>query len=57
MDKLSSKGKNSLKETGIYPNVDKDSNGAKFKDLIKEIKEIIDEGSIKAVIDRRYPLE
>ena len=57
VDKLSSKGKKSLKDTGIYLNVDKDSGGTKIKDLIKEIKELIEAGSIKAVIDRRYPLE
>jgi NADPH:quinone reductase-like Zn-dependent oxidoreductase len=57
VDKLSSKGKESLKKTGIYLNVDKDSGGAKGADLIKEIKELIEQGSIKAVIDRRYPFE
>ncbi len=57
VDKLSSKCKKSLIKTGIYLNVDKDSNGAKLEDLIKEIKELIEAGSIKAVIDRRYPLE
>ena len=52
-----SQGKKSLKKTGIYFNVDKDSGGAKGEDLIKEIKELIEAGKLKAVIDRRYPLE
>ncbi len=58
VDKISSsEGKKSLKKTGIYLNVNKDSDGAKIEDLIKEIKELIEAGSIKAVIDRRFPFE
>ena len=60
VDKLSSsRGKKSLKKTGIYLNVDKDSGSggdAKTEDLIF-LKELVEEGKIRPVIDRRYPLE
>jgi len=60
VDKISSsRGKKSLKKTGIYLNVIKDSgsgNGIKTEDLIF-LKELIEAGKIKSVIDRRYPLE
>jgi len=60
VDKLSSsRGKKSLKKTGIYLNVNKDSGsggGPKTEDLIF-LKELIEEGRLKTVIDRRYPLE
>ena len=61
VDKLSSsQGKKSLRNTGIYLNVDADSSGAKGEDLIKglkELKELIEAEKIKAVIDRTYTLE
>ena len=60
VDKLSSSGgKKSLKKTGIYLNIDKDSGSGgdpKTEDLIF-LKELVEEGKLKAVIDRRYPLE
>ena len=60
VDKISSsRGKKSLKKTGIYLNVDRDSGSggdAKTEDLIF-LKELIEEGKIRSVIDRRYPLE
>ena len=60
VDKISSsRGKKSLKKTGIYLNVNKDSgsgDGVKTEDLIF-LKELIEAGKIKTVIDRRYPLE
>lgn len=60
VDKLpSSRGKRSLKETGIYLNVAKDSGsggGAKAEDLVF-LKELVEAGKLRAVIDRRYPLE
>jgi NADPH:quinone reductase-like Zn-dependent oxidoreductase len=60
VDKISSsRAKKSLKKTGIYLNVSKDSgsgDGPKTKDLIF-LKELIEAGKIKPVIDRLYPLE
>jgi NADPH:quinone reductase-like Zn-dependent oxidoreductase len=59
VDKLpSSQGKKVLKTSGIYLNVDKDSNDLKITaaDLVY-LKELIEAGNLKAVIDRSYPLE
>jgi NADPH:quinone reductase-like Zn-dependent oxidoreductase len=54
----SSKRKKSLTKTGIYLNVLALSNNFKLKteDLIF-LKDLIEAGKIKSVIDRRYPLE
>jgi NADPH:quinone reductase-like Zn-dependent oxidoreductase len=60
VDKISSsQGKKALKKTGIYLNVRRDSGSGgdvKTEDLIF-LKELIEEGKIRSVIDRRYPLE
>jgi NADPH:quinone reductase-like Zn-dependent oxidoreductase len=60
VDKLSSsRGKKSLKKTGIYLNVGRDSGDGsdlRTEDLIY-LKELIEAGKLKTVIDRRYPLE
>ena len=52
--------KKSLNKTGIYLNVDKSSDKIKTKDvifLLKDLKELIEAGKLKAVIDRTYTLE
>ena len=60
VDKLPpSQGKKALKKTGAYLNVSRDSDaGDKMKaaDLIY-LKELIEAGKLRPVIDRRYPLE
>jgi NADPH:quinone reductase-like Zn-dependent oxidoreductase len=52
-----SRAKRSLKKTGIYLNVHTASgNGERMEDLLS-IKELVEAGKLKAVIDRCYPLE
>jgi NADPH:quinone reductase-like Zn-dependent oxidoreductase len=54
------KYKKSLKETGIYLNVNKASDKIKVKDalpLLNELKELCESGKLKAVIDRTYSLD
>ncbi|MCE5215055.1 MAG: NAD(P)-dependent alcohol dehydrogenase [Methanobacterium sp.] len=54
----SKKAKKSLKKNGIYLNVHKSK--IKSEDgivLLRDIKELIGAGKLKAVIDRKYPLE
>lgn len=60
VDKLSSsKAKRTLKKKGFYLNVTKDSGSGvdiKTEDLIF-LKELVEAGKLKTVIDRRYPLD
>jgi NADPH:quinone reductase-like Zn-dependent oxidoreductase len=60
VDKIaSSRGKRSLRKKGIYLNVNKDSGsggGITTEDLVF-LKELVEAGKIRTVIDRRYPLE
>jgi NADPH:quinone reductase-like Zn-dependent oxidoreductase len=60
VDKLSSsRGKRALKKTGIYLNVGRDSGSGgnvETEDLVF-LKELVEAGKIRSVIDRRYPLE
>ena len=52
-----SQGKKALKQSGIYLNVHTASgNGEKIEELLY-IKELVEAGKIRAVIDRRYPME
>lgn len=56
----SEEAKKSLKKTGIYLNVHTSSDKIKSKNaisLLNELKELIEAGKIKAVIDKSYTLE
>lgn len=60
VDKFQGDYRIALKETGIYLNVDASSDKIKTRDtpfLLRELKELIEAGKLKAVIDRRYQWE
>jgi NADPH:quinone reductase-like Zn-dependent oxidoreductase len=52
------RAKQALKGTGIYLNVDKDSGSGDdiSHEVLNTLKELVEAGAIKTVIDRRYPL-
>lgn len=54
--KLKEKAKKSLKENGKYISVDH-GNPKLYSDYLIELKNLIEEGHVKAVIDSTYPLE
>jgi NADPH:quinone reductase-like Zn-dependent oxidoreductase len=53
----SSQGKKALKQTGIYLNVLTSSDGGERIEDLLTLKELVEAGKIKPVIDRRYPME
>ena len=59
VDKIvSSRGKQALKRTGIYLNVDKSSNNLNLAvEDLRYLGELCEAGQLKAVIDQTYPLE
>jgi NADPH:quinone reductase-like Zn-dependent oxidoreductase len=52
-----SEGKKALKKNGIYLNVIKDSGGGEKSEDLIFLKELIEAGKLKLVIDRSYPME
>jgi NADPH:quinone reductase-like Zn-dependent oxidoreductase len=60
VDKFQGDYRMALRETGVYLNIDTSSDKIKTRDvstLLTELKELIEAGKLKAVIDRRYPFE
>jgi NADPH:quinone reductase-like Zn-dependent oxidoreductase len=58
VDKFQGDYRIALKETGVYLNVDASSDKIKTRDvpfLLRDLKELVEAGKLKAVIDRTYP--
>jgi NADPH:quinone reductase-like Zn-dependent oxidoreductase len=55
----SSRGREALKKNGVYLNVNKDSGsgGGGSPDDLAFLTDLIEQGKIRAVIDRCYPLD
>jgi NADPH:quinone reductase-like Zn-dependent oxidoreductase len=60
VDRFQGDYRTALKEKGVYLNVDTSSDKVKAADapsLLRELKELVEAGKLKAVIDRSYPWE
>jgi NADPH:quinone reductase-like Zn-dependent oxidoreductase len=60
VDKMPDGWKRSLREGGVYLNVDASSDDIKKKDvpfLLQDLKDLAEAGKLRAVIDRTYPLD
>lgn len=60
VDKFQGDYRTALKETSVYLNVDSSSDKVKAGDapaLLRELKDLVEQGNLKAVIDRHYPWE
>ena len=60
VDKMPGDSRASLKETGIYLNVDSSSDKIKTEDvlfILQDLKELVEAEKLKAVIDKVYPME
>jgi NADPH:quinone reductase-like Zn-dependent oxidoreductase len=60
VDRFRGDYRTALKETGVYLNVDSSSDKVKAGDapaLLRELKELVEAGKVRAVIDRCYPWE